>query len=153
MYVGRYLQASGIFLDYEKLKRGGSKYYKAETIAALLPIWEYITGLYKHVPLACDFVSFTGVSHEWFYDSRGVLTSSRVEITKKMRAIEERALSAALTDHRENPTGRIYYTKARLGWQETTTIQHISATATAPAVALPVFDNSITSLPDNSPKS
>ena len=141
MFVGRYLQASGIFLDKEKLKRGGSKYYKAETIAAMLPIWEYLTGLYKHIPLACDFISFVGVSTEWFYDTGNRLSSSRVEIAKKARAIEERALSAAITDHKENPTGRIYYTKARLGWQETTTIQHVSATAAAPTVtALPVFE-------------
>lgn len=143
IYIGQRVQKSGILLDHARMKTHGGKIYDVHKVEILMHIWEYLTGLYKHIPLACDFISFTGVSHEWFYDSRGLLTSSRVELTKKMRAIEEKALSAALADSRENPTGRIYYTKARLGWQETTTIQHVSATAAAPTVtALPVFDTS-----------
>lgn len=138
--VGRYIQASGILLDMEKLRqRGGNKYYKAEVVAALLPIWERFTMIYKHVPLTSDFIAFTGISREWFYDTRGVLTSSRVDIIKKARSIEESALGSALVDSRENPTGRIYYTKARLGWQETTTVQHVSVAAAAAPAALPVF--------------
>lgn len=148
-YVGRKIQASGILLDMEKLRqRGGSKYYKPEAVAALLPVWEWFTGIYKHLPLACDFIAFSGISREWFYDTRGILTSSRVDIAKKAREIEEAALSVAITDHRENPTGRIYYTKARLGWQETTTIQHVSVTADAPAVSLPVFGQNVPEIPE-----
>ena len=152
IYVGRKLQASGILFDMEKLRqRGGTKYYKPEVIAALVPVWEWFSTVYKHIPLACDFISFTGVSREWFYDSgKRQLTSTRVDLLQKVRAIEEGALSAALVDHRENPTGRIYYTKARLGWQETTTIQHVSASSSAPApVSLPMFNGDQPKLPQN----
>lgn len=149
MYIGKHIQASGILLDMQRLKtHGGSKIYNPSVVAALLPIWEYITGLYKHVPLACDFIAFSGVSREWFYDSANRLTSSRVDLLKKAREIEESALSVAIADHRENPTGRIYYTKARLGWQETTTIQHVSVSAAAPAAALPVFGPAGEMLPE-----
>lgn len=127
--IGEKIQASGILRDHAREKTHGGKIYNPHAVAALVPIWEKLTALYKHVPLAVDFCAFSGVSHEWFYDSRGVLTSGRVEISKKVRAIEEAALAAALCDSRENPTGRIYYTKARLGWHETTEIIHTSAAA------------------------
>ena len=153
IYVGQKLKASGILLDKELQKKIGGTPYSPYKMECLLYIWEWLTSTYKHIPLLSDYISFTGASREWFYNTTGKSTSGQLDIAKKAREIEESALSSALTDHKENPTGRIYYTKARLGWQETTTIQHISATASAPAVSLPVFDNSISSLPDNSTKS
>jgi len=141
LYVGQNVQRSGVLLDYDRLRReGGSKIYKPEAVVALLYVWEYFTGLYKHIPLASDFIAFSGVSREWFYDSQGQgLTSSRLDILQKAKQIEECGLSAGLVDGRENPTGRIYYTKARLGWRESVEIVHKSEKATADAVALPVF--------------
>lgn len=128
IYVGSNIQRSGVLIDRDKMKRGGSKYYSPEAALALLYLWEYITGLYRHIPLVSDFIAFTGASREWFYDTKGKgLSSSRVDLLKKARAIEEAGISAGIIDGRENPTGRIYYSKARLGWQET-----------APAVAAPV---------------
>lgn len=150
IYIGQHIQKSGVLLDHERLrKEGGSKIYRAEAVAALLHVWEYFTGIYKHVPLASDFIAFSGVSREWFYDSQGQgLTSSRLDIAKKARQIEESGIAAGLVDGRENPTGRIYYSKARLGWQETTVIQHVSAAAAPSAPVLPVFDGSAGLLTD-----
>jgi hypothetical protein len=143
IYVGQRIQKSKILEDIERERSHGGKIYNPERVAALLPLWEYVTGLYKHIPLASDFIAFSGVSREWFYDSQGQgLTSSRLDIAKKARAIEESGLSAGLVDGRENPTGRIYYSKARLGWKETTEIVHISAAAVSAAPSLPVFDGS-----------
>jgi len=141
LYVGQNVQRSGVLLDYDRLRReGGSKIYKPEAVVALMYVWEYFTGLYKHIPLASDFIAFSGVSREWFYDSQGQgLTSSRLDILQKAKQIEECGLSAGLVDGRENPTGRIYYTKARLGWRESVEIVHKSEKTTADAVALPVF--------------
>ena len=152
LYVGERIKASKILYDTERLRtHGGSIIYKPEKVAALLPIWEALTALYKHIPLASDFVAFAGVSSSWFYDNNGnsALTSGRVQIAKKARDIEERALAASLCDSRENPTGRIYYTKARLGWQETTTIQHISAAAAPAVAALPILGDNGAFLSDN----
>lgn len=141
LYIGQCMTASKVLYDLERLKtHGGSVIYNPYKVAAVIPIWETLTALYKHVPLTGDFIAFAGITSEWFYDTRGKLTSSRVDIAKKVREIEEKALAAALTDSRENPTGRIYYTKARLGWRETTEIIHTSAKETKAAAALPVFD-------------
>lgn len=129
IYIGQRLQKSGVLLDHKRMREHGGKVYNAELIAALIPYWEYLTSLYRHVPLHGDFISFVGVSGEWFTDSREALTSTRVGVRKRLQEIEERALSAALADHRENPTGRIYYTKARLGWRESVEIVHTSAAA------------------------
>lgn len=147
--IGEKIQASGVLRDHAREKSHGGKIYNPFAVAALVPIWEKLTGYYKHIPLAVDFCAFSGVSHEWFYDTRGVLTSGRVEIAKKVRMIEESALSASLCDSRENPTGRIYYTKARLGWREVSEIVHTSAKETHAGGALPVFDSSGGFLTDN----
>lgn len=141
LYVGQRLKASGILLDRALQKKIGGTPYNPKRMERLLYIWETFTNTYKHVPLASDFIAFTGASREWFYNTTGKSTAGQLDIAKKARQIEESALASALCDSRENPTGRIYYTKARLGWQETTTIQHVSATAAAPTVAaLPVFE-------------
>ena len=124
LFIGQHIQAADILTD----KTRPYKVYNPNRVAALIPLYEALTATYKHIALASDFIAFSGVSREWFYDSqkRG-LTSACVDIRKKLQAIEESSLSAGLVDSRENPTGRIYYSKARLGWQET-----------APAVAAPV---------------
>ena len=124
LFIGQHIQAADILTD----KTRPYKVYNPNRVAALIPLYEALTATYKHIALASDFIAFSGVSREWFYDSqkRG-LTSACVDIRKKLQAIEESSLSAGLVDSRENPTGRIYYSKARLGWQET-----------VPAVAAPV---------------
>ena len=150
IYIGQHIQKSRILEDHERERKQGGKIYKPERVAALLPLWEYITGVYKHIPLVCDFISFSGVHRNWFYDYDGrELTSTRVQIVKKAREIEESGLSAGLVDGRENPTGRIYYSKARLGWRESVEIVHTSATAAASAGSLPDFGQNTPALTDS----
>ena len=141
LYIGHKIQQSGILRDKEREAHHGGKIYNPQRLESLLYIWEYITNKYKHVPLACDYVAFTGVSRSYFndYEGRG-LTSTSAQLVKKARAIEEAGLSVGLNDGRENPTGRIYYSKARLGWRETTEIIHTTAKETEAAAVLPVFD-------------
>lgn len=148
--IGEKIQASGILRDKTREKQHGGKIYNPAAVAALVPIWEKITALYKHLPLAVDFVAFSGVSRQWFNDYQGRgLTSSSVQIAKRVHDIESAALSVALTDSRENPTGRIYYTKARLGWREVSEIVHTSAKETHAGGALPVFGDNGDLLPQN----
>ena len=127
IFIGQHIKKSGMLIDRAKQKRQGGIPYKPERIEKILYIWEYITGLYKHVPLACDFVSFSGISNEYYHDTEKRLSSSQVDLWKKAREIEERALSSAICDSKENPTGRIYYTKARLGWRESVEVIHTTA--------------------------
>lgn len=141
LFVGQWIKQNKILEDIERERSEGGRYYDGEKVAALVPIWEYITGLYKHIPLHVDFIAFSGVSRQWFYDyqERG-LTSSSVQIIKKVMEIENAAISVGVTDSRENPTGRIFYAKARLGWCENDSIQQIDDKHGGNNNALPVFD-------------
>ena len=134
LYVGQHFKSSDILLDKERTLSRNNKTYNPYKIAALIPLYEALTVSYKHITLACDFIAFSGVSREWFYNSqdRG-LTSAVVDLRQKLKAIEESALSAGLVDSHENPTGRIFYSKARLGWRESVEIVH---TSVAPSVGL-----------------
>ena len=126
LFVGQWIKQYKLLEDIERERSEGGRYYDGEKVAALVPIWEYITGLYKHIPLHVDFIAFSGVSRQWFYDYDGQgLTSTSVQIIKKVMEIENAAISVGVTDSRENPTGRIFYAKARLGWRENDTIQQI----------------------------
>jgi hypothetical protein len=150
IYVGENIKRSGVLHDREREKKEGGTIYHGGRLESLLALWEYFTNTYKHVPLVTDFIAFAGVSRNWFYDYDGRgLTAARVQLAKKAKQIEEAGISAGLVDGRENPTGRIYYSKARLGWQETTTIQHVSVAATPSAPVLPVFDGSAGLLTDS----
>ena len=117
--IGDMLQASGVLIDRQKQRMQGGKPYKPERVAALVGIWERFTTLYKHMPIRSDFIAFSGVSRDWFYDSHGKgLTSTQADIIKRVREIEESAMAAALVDPRENPTGRIFYSKCKLDYRE-----------------------------------
>ena len=142
LWVGQWFKSNKILHDIERERTEGGRRYDGEKIAALIPIWQYITGLYKHIPLHCDFISFTGVHRNYFYDYDGRgLTSSSVQIVKKVMDIENAAISVGVTDSRENPTGRIFYAKARLGWREADQVQQIGDSSGASSVALPIYDS------------
>lgn len=141
LFVGQWFKSNKILHDVERERSEGGRFYDGEKVAALVPIWEYITGLYKHIPLHVDFIAFSGVSRQWFYDYDGQgLTSSSVQIIKKVMEIEQKSISVAVTDSRENPTGRIFYAKARLGWREADHVAPIQDEKRQAAAALPVFD-------------
>ena len=129
IWVGWKVKAMHILDDKTMIDKNGGRYYSPQKLETLLYIWEYLTQHYKHVPLAADFVAFAGVTRDYFTECAGV-TSSQVQVYKKALEIEESGLSAGLVDSRENPTGRIYYSKARLGWRET------AAADAAPAVVV-----------------
>lgn len=143
IYCGWWIRDKGILFDREAMARsvGGSRVYDAEKVSKLLDIFQALSSVYRHIPLHTDFISFSGVSREWFfdYDGRG-LTSANAQIIKKAMEIENAAISAGVTDSRENPTGRIFYAKARLGWREADQVAPIHDENRQAAAALPVFD-------------
>lgn len=153
MYVGRHLRQSGLLYDKEKTKEKNCPVYDAERVAALVNLWAELCTTFEKAPLACDFVFFSGVSEAWFYDNNGnsELTSSRVGIYKKLHDLQERGLSARLTDGRRNPTGTIFFLKNWHGWRDQREIVHTDGGNVAAAAALPVYDADAGRLIDKKP--
>ena len=138
-FVGRWFQRSDVLRDKERERMidNRAKCYKAERVAALVPVWAELCGAFNHPPLHGDFIAFTGVSHEWVYDTERSLTSSSVDLLQKVKKLEEEGLSAAVADHRQNPVGRMFLLKAKHGYRETSEIVHTSEKKTIEADALP----------------
>lgn len=145
IFIGKAVQKSKVLEDKERERKEGGKIYNPDAVAELLKIYEYLCGRYNHAPSVCDFISFAGVSKEWFYDSRGQgLTSRRVEIRKKLEEVEASAQRARLLDGRGNPTSSIFYLKAKDGWTETPNETHHTIEITTknplPSFVLPESD-------------
>lgn len=119
-YIGMWAKNSQFYIDKEKSARQGGRVYNAEKIADALEIWAFLCGNFKKVPLITDFIEFVGVSRSWFYDNNGSceLTSASAQILKKASDIQKGGLVSGIVDGRENPTGKIYFSKAVLGWSE-----------------------------------
>ena len=152
IYVGRAIKKTRVLEDIERERREGGKYFNPEAVVELLDIYEYICGRYSHAPNVGDFISFSGVSSSWFYDNEDKgLTSSRVEIRKKVLAVEARGQRARLTDGRGNPTSSIFYLKAKDGWREEATETHHTIEITTknplPSFVLPDISENAPLLP------
>ena len=104
--------------------------------------------LYKKTPLAYDFIAFSGVSRQWFFDNSGVrLSSAGGLIWKKVTEIQAGGVASGIVDGRENPTGKIYFSKAVLGWSENGIMRQNDADVGAACDGLP--DLSAFMLPDS----
>lgn len=149
MYTGRHIKQSKLLFDLERLKtHGGTIIYKPERVEALMRLWVELCAAFDKAPMACDFISFSGISSNWFYDNNGNsdLTSSRVQIAKKLNDLQEAGLAVRLADGRRNPTGQIFILKNCHGWRDQREIVHSNDT-TQTAAALPVFN--LPQLPEN----
>lgn len=120
MFVGQYIKNNNILLNKTRTAAQGSRVYDIEKILNLSDLWIYLCQKYSKIPLVNDFIYFSGVSKGFFYGDNGhsKLTSAGGELAKKLNEIQQFALASALTDSKENPTGRIYLTKALHGWNE-----------------------------------
>jgi hypothetical protein len=143
MYTGRHIKESKMLFDIDRLKsHGGKIIYNPDRVAALLPVWVELCGAFDKAPMACDFISFAGVSSSWLYDAGGHdLTSSRVDLGQKLRDIQEAGLAVRLADGRRNPTGQIFILKNLHGWRDQREIIHNDAGNGSTAAALPVFNS------------
>lgn len=134
MYVGQKIKKYHVLDDTEKIKARGGRFYKPQKLDALLTLWGYFCGVYRQVPLVYDFVSFSGVSRSYFYDYEGKgLSSTSVHILQKAKAMEESGLGSSVAGGGAGTVGGIFLLKARHGYSETVTVNHVTA---APSVGL-----------------
>lgn len=150
MFIGQYIKHNKILADKEKTAaRGGVVAYDIEKVDALLDLWVYLCNAYGKVALVNDFIYFAGVSKQWLYGSNGhsKLTSSDGLLVKKLADIQAAAIGSGIVDGKENPTGKIYFSKAVLGWSESGIIRQNNDDMQENNGALP--DLSLLSLPNN----
>lgn len=138
MYIGENIKHSDILRDKEKEKHNGGRVYSGEKLEALLYIWAYFCGVLRQVPLVPDFVSFAGVSRNYFYDFDGQgLSSTAVQILKKAKAIEEGGLDSSVAGGGAGAVGGMFLLKTRHGYSETVTVQHTTTTTALGVSDLP----------------
>lgn len=121
LYIGQYIKQNKILWNIDKSNAsGGVCVYDAEKISDLVDIWAYLCKIYSKTPLVNDFKDFSGLSSGYFYNANGhsKLTSARGDFRKKVFEIQQGAIASGIVDGRENPTGKIYFSKAVLGWSE-----------------------------------
>ena len=134
MYVGENIKASGVIRDRQKEKHNGGKVYSPHKLEELLKLWAYFCGLYRQVPLASDYINFSGVHRNFFYDYDGQgLSSTAVHLVQKAKQIEEQGLGSSVAGGGAGTVGGIFLLKARHGYSETVTVNHVTA---APSVGL-----------------
>ena len=145
MWVGEYIKKSGVIRDRERERHEGGRIYSGKKLEELLQVWAYFCGVLRQVPLVSDFINFTGCHRNFFYDYDGQgLTSAAVRIIQKARAIEAGGLSSSVAGGGAGVIGGIFLLKARHGYSETVTVNHVSSTHDNTASALPVFgDNGL----------
>ena len=137
MFIGDYIQKSKLLLDKS---RNGSIIYDPLKVEKLLKLWAALCVAYSKPTLATDFISFSGISATYFQDNAGhELTSSRVDLRKKLYELQEAGLASGLVDGRKNPTGTIFFLKNWHGWKDSREIVHSSGSAAVGAGDLPVL--------------
>jgi len=141
MAVGFHMKKKKYLRDLPKEKINGGICLNGSLIASLVPVWAYLCSMYDKAPLAADFIAFTGVSDNWFYNNNGSgkdLSSAGACVYKKLLMLQESGLSAALVDGRRNPTGMIFFLKNWHGWRDQREVIHTDNSGAA-AVEYPAF--------------
>ena len=143
MFIGRRLIIpSMITIDKNKMMSLGVRTYSPDILNDLIDIWSFLCGTFKKVPLVSDFASFVGISHTYMYPTQGskrLVTSSGIDISKKIQQIQEAGLASGLVDGRKNPTGTIFFLKNWHGWRDQREVVHTTAAAALDASGLPVL--------------
>jgi hypothetical protein len=150
MYIGEHIKTLGFIHDVQREKSEGGVRYDPETVAALLPIFEYICASYKQTAFSYLFPRFAGVGRNYFNDYDGILTSSQVQLAQKAREVQRESIINTVSAGGSATVGNIFLAKALEGMSETVTVQHISAQKTDTASAsLPMFNGDQPKLPQN----
>ena len=150
MYIGEHIKTLGFIHDVQREKSEGGVRYDPETVAALLPIFEYICASYKQTAFSYLFPRFAGVGRNYFNDYDGILTSSQVQLAQKAREVQRESIINTVSAGGSATVGNIFLAKALEGMSETVTVQHISAQKTDTASAsLPMFNGDQPKLTQN----
>lgn len=153
MYIGHYVKQNGLLRDHNRERKTGAPIaYSGNALESLLSVWAYFCGLYKKAPIVPDFINFSGVHPNFFYDYDGRgLTSTSVDIVKKARRIEENGLQANVSGGAPGAVGSMFLLKCRHGYQESPQVLQISPASAPVAGALPVFNSAVGALEDKKP--
>ena len=148
-YLGMYAKNNNIYIDKEKSAKQGGRVYDQEKLLQTVDIWQFLCGIYKKMPLMTDFIEFAGISHSYLINNNGhsKLSSAGGCLYKKLLDIQQSGIASGIVDGRENPTGKIYFSKAVLGWSENGIMRQNSDDMQENNGALP--DLSLLSLPNN----
>lgn len=119
MLCGQYIKENNINIDKARSAEKGQKVFDIAIMDSLVDLWAYLCGAYKKTPLISDFLRFSAVSESWLYNYSGhKLTSDGGAIYKKVLKIQDFGVVSDLADGRKNPTGLIFFSKSKLGWNE-----------------------------------
>lgn len=119
MLIGQYVKQNQLNIDKEKTAKRNCKTINAAAVAEMVDIWVFLCSFYHKTPLVFDFMRFADVSESWLYDKAGHgLTSSGGAIHKKILQLQDYGIAADLSDGKKNPTGLIFLSKAKMGWNE-----------------------------------
>ena len=150
VYIGEHIKSLGFVHDTQREKMEGGIRYDPETVAALLPIFEYICASYKQTAFTFLFPRFAGIGRNYFNDYDGILTSSRVQLAKKAADVQRESIISTVSAGGSSTVGNIFLAKALEGMSETVTVQHISAKIDDSPVSLPVFGQNAPEIPEKS---
>lgn len=153
MYIGHYIKQDGLLRDHNRERKTGAPIaYSGNALESLLSVWAYFCGLYKKAPIVPDFINFSGVHPNFFYDYDGRgLTSTSVDIVKKARRIEENGLQSNVSGGAPGAVGSMFLLKCRHGYQESPQVLQISPASAPVGGALPVFNSAVGALEDKKP--
>ena len=138
-FVGMWAKQNNIFLDMEKTRAKNNPVYDPQKISDAASVWAFLCVSYKKTPLVSDFIEFVNVSRSWFYNVNGHcdLSSAGGQIIKKVSDLQAAGVASGIVDGRENPTGKIYFSKAVLGWSENGIMRQNDTDAGAACDGLP----------------
>jgi hypothetical protein len=117
---------------------GTRKPYDVNIINAAIPLWCFFCSRYDKPPLITDFFNFVGASDQYYYAAiYGKVTPPYIEISKKLKLIQEAGLAGLISDGRGNPTGAIAILNHWHGWAQAPAQQEKTAVSVISAASLP----------------
>lgn len=142
LLIGSYITKYRLLEDMTRNNAGrGGKCFDIDKISLCIDLFEFSCGKVRKAPLITDFCAFSGVSSSYLYNVNGrcLVTSRGIDIRKKLQDMQQAGIASGIVNDRENPTGKIYFSKAILGWSENNNAAPIQEEKSQSVAALPVF--------------
>ena len=144
--VGRFVRSRSLFRveQTNNIMSNNINQLDIDGLTRAAGAWLELCYKYNKAPLICDFCEFVAISKQAFYNLRdgdGV-TPGRVDLFKRITAIEADGLRRRVIDPKGSPIGPMFLLKADHGLIEATKVQHEYIKADAGAAVLPSWDGS-----------